>query len=198
MAKAQAEKIAVTLTTGETVEFTERQKSLKSSTLENGIAVLRFAFKNGEVREFRFDRHHDLLMRLAIHGALQKIGDETAGVEDLDDQVAAVDAVIARLEGGEWGAERTAGGSGFNGASIVIRAVAEARGTTVSEAKDFIEKKLAHYEAYGKPITRQAFYAQLRVPGSKTAPIIARLEAEKAAKKATKDGAPTADDLLND
>lgn len=197
MAKAETVKIPVTLTTGEVVEFTERQKSLKSSALENGHAKVTFAFKNGEVREFGFDKHHTLLMRLAIHGALQKIGDETAGVEELDDQVAAVDAVIARLERGDWGAERAAG-NGFAGAAIVVRAIAEATGKDLAGAKDFVEKTIAKYEAAGKPITRQALYASFRAPGSKTAPIIARLEAEAAAKKAAKGGgnAIDANDLL--
>lgn len=198
MAKAApVVKTPVTLTTGEVVEFTERQRTLKSSTLENGHATVKFAFKNGEVREFAFNKHHDLLMRLAIHGALQKIGDETAGVEDLDDQVAAVDAVIARLERGDWGAERSAG-NGFAGASIVIRAIAEAKGIDLAGAKDFVEKKLAQFEAAGKPITRQALYASFRAPGARTAPIIARLEAERDAKKQAKAPVADANSLLDD
>jgi len=195
--KKEVVRTPVTLTTGEVVEFTERQRTVKSSTLENGHARVRFAFRNGEVREFAFDKHTDLLMRLAIHGALQKIGDETAGVEDLDDQVAAVDAVIARLERGDWGAERQAGNS-FAGAGIVVRAIAEAKGVDVAAAKDFIERTLARFEAEGKPITRQALYASFRKPGSKTAPIIARLEAERDAKRAEKGaGGLSADDLLD-
>lgn len=195
--KKEVVRTPVTLTTGEIVEFTERQRTVKSSTLENGRARVRFAFRNGEVREFSFDKHTALLMRLAIHGALQKIGDETAGVEDLDDQVAAVDAVIARLERGDWGAERQAGNS-FAGAGIVVRAIAEAKGVDVAAAKDFIERTLARFEAEGKPITRQALYASFRKPGSKTAPIIARLEAERDAKLAEKGtGGLSADDLLD-
>jgi hypothetical protein len=195
--KKEVVRTPVTLTTGEVVEFTERQRTVKSSTLEDGHAKVRFAFRNGEVREFEFTKHAPLLMRLAIHGALQKIGDETAGVEDLDDQVAAVDAVIGRLERGEWGAERQPGNS-FAGASVVIRAIAEAKGTDVGAAKDFIERMLAKFEAEGKPITRQALYASFRKPGSKTAPIIARLEAEQAAKRAEKVGGLNADDLLGE
>lgn len=196
-AKKEVVKTPVVLTTGETVEFTERARSLKSHTLEDGTATVKFAFRNGEVREFSFSHHHKLLMRLAIHGALQKIGDETAGVEDLDDQVAAVDAVIDRLERGEWGAERESGG-GFAGASIVIRAIAESTGKTSEQAKDFVEGLLAKYAAAGKPITRQALYASFRATGAKTAPIIARLEAERAAKRKPKEGALDANDLLSD
>lgn len=199
MAKKEAAvKTPVTLTTGEVVEFTDRQKSVKSSSLEDGHAKVRFAFRNGEVREFEFGKHHALLMRLAIHGALQKIGDETAGVEEVEDQVEAVEATIARLEAGNWGAERQAA-SGFAGASIVIRAVCEATGKTPAEVKEHLEKTMARYEAAGTPITRQALYATFRKAGSKTAPIIARMEAERDAKKAAKGGegkGPSVDDLL--
>jgi len=195
--KPVAVKTPVTLTTGEVVEFTDRQRTIKTHDLHDGNATVKFAFKNGEVRTFSFDKHAKLLMRLAIHGALQKIGDETAGVEDIDDQVAAVDAVIDRLEKGEWGAERTAG-DGFAGASIVIRAIAEVKGVTPQEAKDFIERTLEKYKAAGKPITRQALYASFRAPGSKTAPVIARLEAEKAAKASNKPDALDANSLLDE
>lgn len=196
MAKAAPVKHDVTLTTGETVAFGEKQKLMKSSDLKDGHATVRLAFRNGEVREFGFDKHHKLLMRLAIHGALQKLGDEVSGIEDLDDQVSAVDSLVSRLEAGEWGAERAAGG-GFNGASIVVRAIAEVRGETPAETAKWVEAKLAEFEAKGTPITRAAFYARFREPGAKTAPVIARLEAEKAAKKKPMEG-PSADDLLAD
>lgn len=195
--KEAAPKTPVTLTTGEVVEFGAKERMKKSDVLADGHATVRFAFRNGEVREFSFGKHHDLLMRLAIHGARQKIGDETAGVDDIDDAVTAVDSVIARLEKGDWGTERVAGNS-FAGASIVLKAIAEAKGCDVNAAKEFVERTLAKYEAAGKPVTRQALYAQFRVPGTKTAPIIARLEAEKAASQAAKNGAPTADDMLAD
>lgn len=195
-AKKEVVRTDVVLTTGETLSFPGVQKMMKSDSLADGEATVRFAFRNGEVREFVFGKHAPLLMRLAIHGARQKIGDEAAGIEDVEDMVEAVDSMIRRLEAGEWGAERQAGNS-FAGASIVIRAVAEVRGSTIDEAKAFIEKKIAHYAAKGTPITRQAFYAQLRVPGSPTAAIIARLEAEKTAKAGAKVGV-TAASLLED
>lgn len=195
--KKEVVKVPVVLTTGETVEFTERQRTIKTHSLKDGQATVRFAFKNGEVREFSFGKHHELLMRLAIHGALQKIGDETAGVEDLDDQVAAVDAVITRLEAGNWGAEREAG-NGFAGASIVLRAIAEVKGVDAAAAKAIVEGLLAKFAAQGKPITRQALYQTFRTTG-KTASVIKRMEDEKAAKQAAKGtSGPTADELLAD
>lgn len=197
MAKEAPKKVDVTLTTGETVAFGEKQKLMKSSDLKDGHATVRLAFRNGEVREFGFGKHHTLLMQLAIHGALQKLGDEVSGVEDLDDQVAAIDALITRLDAGKWGTERAAGGGGFAGASVVVRAIAEVRGETPAETSKWVEAKLAEFEAKGTPITRAAFYARFREPGAKTAPVIARLEAEKAAKRKPVDG-PTADDLLAD
>ena len=97
-AKKEVVRTPVTLTTGEIVEFTERQRTVKSSTLENGRARVRFAFRNGEVREYSFDKHTPLLMRLAIHGALQKIGDETAVVLSPE----AMDELHAQLGDSVW------------------------------------------------------------------------------------------------
>ena len=191
-------KTPVTLTTGEVVEFGDRQKMLKESALADGKATVKFMFRNGEVREFHFDKHHELLMRLAIHGAMQKIGDEASGIDAVEDQVAAVDSLIARLAGGNWGVERQAGGSSFAGASIVVRAIGEVTGKTPAEVAVWVEGKLKAFEAAGKPITRQALYQSFRAPGSKTAPIIARLEAEAAAKRAAKADGPKADDLLGE
>jgi hypothetical protein len=53
-------------------------------------------------------------------------------------------------------------------------------GKDIAWVKDFLEKKLTAGKEAG--LTRQKLYAAFRAPNTKTAPVIARLEAEKAQK----------------
>lgn len=197
MATTTPTKTHVKMIDGRTVEFGAKQRIIKTLTKVDGVCSVQLDFVNGETRTYMFDETDPLLFQLALHGASQKIGDSASGIEDLDDAVAAVDATIAQLQAGNWTAERAAG-SGFGGASIVVRAVAEVTGKTPAEVSKIIEAKLATYAAQGKPITRQALYATFRAPGTKTAAVIARLTAERDAKKTAKLGAVTADDLLGE
>ncbi len=183
--KAVREVEVVEMTDGRTVEFAGKRQMLKEAKAEHGKASVRFDFRNGETRTFHVP--HDALAQYAAHGASQKIGDETSGEKDVDDMVVAVDEMIARLEKGEWNARRAAGDS-FSGASVVIKAICEATGKGLAEVKAFLEAKLAA----NPTLTRRALYASFRSPTSKTGAIIARLEAEKAAKSET----VHADDLL--
>lgn len=185
--KPKTEGESIQMSDGRFVTFAGKRKMLK--TVSEDSKSVRFDFRNGETREFTIP-HGEIAHKLAAHGAAQKIGDETAGVEDLGDMVIAVEAVIDRLHKGEWGATRQAGDS-FSGASIVIKAVCEVTGKSVEDVKAFIEKKLASTEG----LTRAALYQSFRNPASKTGQVIARLEAEKAAKKGT---AANADELLSE
>lgn len=172
--KAKAEVTIVSMSDGRSVPFTGKRKLVKE-VLENGV---RFDFRNGETRTFTLNEA--LLTRLALHGAAQKIGDEAAGVEEVEDMVVAIDDIIARLSRGEWGATRAAAGNSFSGASVVIRAICEATGKGVEEVKAFLQRKL---DADAN-LTRAALYASFRNPASKTGQIIARLESEKKSKTA--------------
>lgn len=185
--KAKTEVESVQMSDGRTVAFAGKRKMVK--TVSEDYKSVRFDFRNGETREFTIP-HGEIAHKLAAHGAAQKIGDETAGVEDLGDMVIAVEAMIDRLHNGEWGATRQAGDS-FSGASIVIKAVCEVTGKSVEDVKAFIEKKLASTEG----LTRAALYQSFRNPASKTGQVIARLEAEKALRKGT---AANADELLSE
>lgn len=181
--KAKAEVTIVTMSDGRSVPFSGKRK-LAKEVLENGV---RFDFRNGETRTFTLPE--TLLHRLALHGAAQKIGDEAAGVDEVEDMVVAIDDIIARLSKGEWGATRAAAGS-FSGASVVIRAICEATGKGVDDVKAFLQRKLDADPA----LTRAALYASFRNPASKTGQIIARLESEKKAKSPAVD----ADALLGE
>lgn len=172
--KAKAEITIVQMSDGRSVPFSGKRKLVKE-VLENGV---RFDFRNGETRTFALPE--TLIHRLALHGAAQKVGDEAAGVDEVEDMVVAIDDIIARLSRGEWGATRAAAGNSFSGASIVIRAICEATGKGVEEVKAFLQRKL---DADAN-LTRAALYASFRNPSSKTGQIIARLESEKKSKTA--------------
>lgn len=164
--KAEAEK--VTMEDGRVVEFAGKRKMLKEVIIgeEGTYPQVRFDFRNGKVRTFTVDK---LISQFAAHGASQKIGDETAGEDDVDDMVLAVDEIIERLNGGEWAVKRE--GGGFAGVSILMRALMEHSGKDEATVKAFLKPK-SHAE---KMALRT--HAPIKV-------IVERLEAEKAAKAA--------------
>ena len=67
-------------------------------------------------------------------------------------------------------------------------------GKDVAFVKSFLEQKLEAGKASG--LTRQKLYAAFRAPGTKTAPIIARLEAEKASKDSGVDGDAALNEMM--
>lgn len=165
--RAAAEK--VTMEDGRTVEFAGKRKMLKEvilSETEGGYPSVRFDFRNGKTRSFTVDK---LIPQFAAHGASQKIGDETAGEDDVDDMVLAVDEIIDRLNAGEWAVKRE--GGGFAGVSILMRALMEHTGKDEATIKAFLKPR-SHAEKLA-----------LRAHGPVKA-IVERLEAEKAAKAA--------------
>lgn len=190
-----AEVTQVTMGDGRQVAFTGKTKLNKEVIYDQNdrpVAV-RFDFVNGETRSFDLTETV-LLAELAAHGAKQKIGDETAGVPDVDDMVIAIDAMLDRLAKGEWTKAREAG-DGFSGASVVIRAVMEVSGKSQADVKAFLDGKLKAAEAKGEKLSRKDLYDSFRKPGSKTGEIIRRLEDEKKAKAAKFDGDELAAEL---
>lgn len=180
-AKKEPVVTTVTMDDGRVVEFTGKRKLLKSSQVDvaSGKVQTRLDFINGETRLFTIP--DSLLAKFAAHGAEQKLGDEIAGVEDVEDAVLAIDDLMDRLNKGEWGVARDK--SGLAGASILLRALVESTGKSVDEIKAFLKDKTA------------AQKAALRV-NPKVKPVVDRLEAEKAAKSAKKADAIDTDALL--
>lgn len=159
---------------GRKVEFAGKKKMLKESEIpEYDVAVLasvpmpsvRFDFRNGETRTFVIPA--GLLLRFATHGAEQKIGDETAGETDLDDMVLAVDALIERLNTGEWNARRE--GGGMSGTSVLLKAMVEVTGKPLEAIKAFLKDR-----------TQAEKIALRNAPKFKV--VVQRMEEEKAAK----------------
>jgi len=150
----------------------------------SGAVSIRMDFRNGKTRTFPLPL--SLLAQFAGHGGEQKYGDELASPADKplseDDMVIAVEDLDTEIQKGNWGRARSSGG-GVSGASIVVQALMEATGKDQAAIKAYLDKKIASTEG----LTRQALYASFRVPGTKTGAIIARLEAEKAAKSSKVD-----------
>lgn len=174
---AAAVPFEVAMKDGKLVTFSGKRKMLKSAITdsEKGLGV-RLDFVNGEFREFYVTEA--LLHRFAVHGAEQKLGDEIAGVDLVEDCIEAIDELIERLYNGEWTVKREA--NAMNGASILARALVETSGKSISEVRAF----LAPLDAKSK--------LSLRMNAS-VAPVVARLEAERDAKKKPKETVDTTD-----
>lgn len=166
MAKTETQVETVTMSDGRVVEFAGKRKLLKESqvTAEGSVQV-RLDFRNGETRLFTIP--DNMLAKFAAHGAEQKLGDEIAGLEAVDDCVLAVDNLIDRLYEGEWGVKREA--NGMAGTSVLLKALVEHTGKSVEQIKAFLKDK-SHAE---KVALRN---------NPKIKPIVERIEAEKAAK----------------
>jgi len=159
----------VKMTDNRLVDFAGKRKLLKESTVsEDGNSVeVRFDFRNGETRKVTLTKDSPLLMKFAGHGVEQKLGDETAGLDDVEDCVVAVDELLERLAKGEW--TMRVEGKGFAGSSVLARALVEYTGKTAEQVRELM-KGLTQAEKMG-----------LRAD-PEIKPIIDRIEAEKAAK----------------
>ena len=171
MSKTETQVETVTMTDGRVVDFAGKRKLLKESSVNaDGKVQVRLDFRNGETRLFTLP--DNLLAKFAAHGAEQKLGDEIAGLTDTEDCVLAVDELIDRLYNGEWSVKREA--NGMAGTSVLVRALVEHTGKTVEQIKQFLNGK------------SQAEKVALR-NNPKIKPIVERIEAEKASKKANVD-----------
>ena len=127
---------------------------------------VRLDFVNGETRTFYLPEA--MLHKFAAHGAEQKLGDETAGIAEIDDMVMAIDDLIDRLYNLEWAAKREA--SAMAGASILAKALVQVGGKPLAEVRAFLANMT------------QAQKLALR-DNPKIAPVVQALEAEKAKNK---------------
>lgn len=186
--KLKAERVAETvkMADGRLVEFVGKRKMLKTSSVgADGSLSVKLDFRNGESVNFVLPK--TLIEKFALHGAEQKLGDETAGTEKVEDMVLEVKDLAARLSKGEWGTVREPGG--FAGASIVIRAIMEAKNLVGAEGKAkvtaFLDAKIEAAKTKGETLSRKALYDAFRNPNSVTGKIIERIEREERAGKST-------------
>ena len=157
-----AVKEIIKMADGREVAFSAKTKIVKEAVREGDQAFVRFDARNGETRVLDLSKCD--LVRLALHGAESKCGDEYAGLTSVDDCVQALDEVIARLERHEWNAVRTGNGGTQAGGSVLAKALMEIYGKTAQEISVFLSQKT------------QAEKMALR-KSDKIAPTIARLEA---------------------
>jgi hypothetical protein len=164
----------VTMTDGRVVDFAGKRKLVKEGFAgEAGDLSIRLDFRNGETRSIQLPAA--LISQFALHGALQKYGDETAGETDVDDMVLGIDKLDKRVQAGEWTVKRE--GGGMSGTSVLIKALVEYSSKTIEQVKAFLEDK------------SQAFKIALRnddkrqnAAGVTVKDIVTRLEAEKVSK----------------
>ena len=171
MAKQETQIETVVMQDGRAVDFAGKRKLLKESIVgDDGSVQIRLDFRNGETRLFTLPSN--LMARFAAHGAEQKLGDEIAGTEDVEDCVLAVDNLIDRLYNGEWSVKRET--NGMAGTSVLMRALVEHTGKTPEQIKAFLSGK------------SQAEKVALR-NNPKIKPIVDRIEVEKASRKTNVD-----------
>lgn len=163
----KAEVTTVKMEDGRSVDFAGKREMLKESFVDaNGKIGVRLDFRNGKTLTYVIPE--SLVAKFAAHGAEQKLGDETAGLKDVDDKVLAVEQLMARLTGPEgWNVARDS--SGLAGTSVLARALVEHTGKSMEQIKEFLSTK------------SQAEKVALR-GNPKIKPIIDRIEAEKASK----------------
>lgn len=161
----------VNMDDGRLVDFAGKRKLLKSSSIDSdGTIRVRLDFRNGETRTFTCPSA--LVAKAAAHGLEQKLGDETAGLDNVEDMVLAIDELMPRLEVGDWNAKREA--NGMAGTSTLLRALVEHTGKTREQIKGYLTGK-----------THAEKLAMRNNP--KIKPIVDRIEAEKANKSGSVD-----------
>lgn len=171
-----AESDSVKFSNGQDIKFGKRAKSAK--VVDTDAKTVTFYVKNGQMVIFDLAQvSEETFLRLALHGAAQKIGDDAAGVEDPDDIYVAFETLRDRLYNNEWSAERAKGE--FSGASDLVRAVVEVTGRAVEVVKEGLKTMPAADKA--------ALRANVRVKA-----VLDRLSMERLAKKPGKDS----DELL--
>lgn len=122
---------------GTSCDFAGKRKLVKESFVQDGKVGVTLKFRNGRVLTFIIP--DALLMKFAGHGAEQKLGDETAGEDDVDDAVLAVEKLIERLNKGEWAQTRE--GGGMSGTSILAQALAKMKNLPIDTVKAFLKDK---------------------------------------------------------
>jgi len=161
----------VRMSDGRTVDFPGKRQVIKNSRVtDDGALQTVLDYRNGETRTFTIPPA--MVSQFALHGAEQKLGDEMAGIKDLEDAILAVDELIDRLYNGEWGVKREA--SGIAGTSVLVRALVEVTGKSLEQIKAFLSGK-SHAE---KIALRSS---------PKIKPVVDRIEAEKASRAAKVD-----------
>lgn len=179
-AKKEPEIESVKMDDGRIVDFPGKRRLNKEASADETFVYIRMDYRNGETRTFKAahgqsdlnDPAQKFAVKAMCHGLEQKLGDEMSGIDLLEDAIEAVDQLMLRLEKFDWNQTAT-GGSGFAGASILARALVEVTGQTITAIREY----LGSLDNKTK--------AALRLDPS-VAPVIKRLEDERAARAAAR------------
>ncbi len=174
--KKKAVVVTVRMEDGREVDFAGKRDLVKNYDVDEANATVNVTldFRNGVTR--RFQPPASLLLTFAGHGAIQKLGDELADpkLSDIDDKVAAIDALLEQLNAGHWSLRRES--DGFAGTSVLLKALVELtqkEGETSADAVTRVKGFLKGKSQNEKLALRNS---------PKIKPIVERIEAEKAAK----------------
>jgi hypothetical protein len=151
-------------------------------------------FRNGDTRQITIPE--ELLGRFAGHGAIQKFGDNLAGMKpaegqseiDIEDMVYETDQLNDQIQRGEWSAERE--GDGVGGTSILIKALMLYGGGSLETVKAFLADKDQKFKR-----SLRANDKRKNAAGVSLKSIVDKLEAEKAAKAIKVDTNEALDEL---
>jgi hypothetical protein len=186
----------VDLEDGSKGEFVGKRKLNKSYILKDDGSLdhCRFEFRNGRVLLVSIPT--SLLGQFAGHGAIQKYGDELAGMKpaegqdevDIEDMVIAMEELDGNIQKGLWSTRKE--GDGMGGTSVLIKALVAYGGKTVEQVKAFLKDKDAKF----KTALRLDDTRASKLTGKTMAAHVREIEAVKAAKGAKVDtGAALAD-----
>jgi hypothetical protein len=150
--KPKAEVETIDLEDGSKGEFVGKRKLNKSYVLreDGSLDHCRFEFRNGRVLLIPIPSQ--LLGQFAGHGAIQKYGDELAGMKpaegqdevDIEDMVIAMEELDSNIQKGLWSTRKE--GDGMGGTSVLIKALVEYGGKTVDQVKAFLKDKDAKFK----------------------------------------------------
>lgn len=134
-AKEKTKVETVKMNDGRLVEFPGKRRLMQEAFVAaDGTVSVRLDWRNGETRTFKPKR--EMYGQFCGHGAKQKLGDEAAGIEDIEDAVEVVDELIARLDTGQWDSKREGGGAG---ASILLRAIVAVTNKPIEAIRGFLK-----------------------------------------------------------
>lgn len=115
---------AISMDDERVVQFPGKTRLLKEAVFgPNGLVSIRMDWRSGETRLIPL--RADMLHLYAAHGGLQKLGDESSGVQDLETAIDVTDELIDRLAQGPEGWRIAAKGAGTGNYSPLVAALIE-------------------------------------------------------------------------
>lgn len=104
------------------------------ATKSVGIDRVVFTFLNGyEIQAVLTDFSEAMVIKLALHGLSQKVGDSYASAESIDEAIISANAVVQNLEADAWSTKVSRGGK-------IVEALAAFSGKPLNECLEVYSK----------------------------------------------------------